>query len=764
MRVSPQQAAFNTGEWSPLLFGRQDLEGYESGLATCLNAVTLVQGAWTRRGGSLFLHPTKFGNVRKSRDFEFQFNVGTTYLLEFGHLYIRFYTGGGILTQAAKTITGVSGGSLNVGSTAHGYSAGARVLITDGGGVSQITNREVEVASPGANSFFGHDIYGNVIDATGFDAYVSGGSVAEIFELTTTYTEAELDQITIRQLADVLYIFHPDHPPAKLARVSALSWTLTDLAFVDGPYFNLNATTTTLGLSGVSGSVTVTASSTTGINNGSGFLATDVGRLIRWKDPVGNWTWLEITARASTTSVTATIQGPNASAATATRNWRLGAFSDTTGFPRVGVFHEDRLWLGGVELAPQRVDGSRTQVYEDFTPTDPDGTVVDDHAVALTLAGGQLETILWLESMEKGLLAGTAGAEYVIRPSSLGEALTPANSTAKRVAAWGSEADVEPVNVGNVVLFLQRVARKLRELVYAFEDDGFRAPDLTVRAEHISAPRIIRLKYQRNPQPILWAVRSDGVLLGFTYDRAQGVISWHRHILGGVSDAAGAAPIVEDLAVLPDPNNTHDEVYLTVLRYVNGRQERYHEILTKVWETGDAQEAAFHCDCGATFTDSPAAAEIEGLWWLEGETLGVWADGAAQADVTVSNGKVTLDKAYSVKTLGYKFNSDGESLPYKDGARDGSAQGKVKRIERLGFWLMDTLGLKYGKDENSLTEILFRRWGDDWGVATPIFTGVVRERFEGDHDRLGQYFWRVDSLAPATVLATMPQGTTEDDT
>ena len=31
---------------------------------------------------------------------------------------------------------------------------------------------------------------------------------------------------------------------------------------------------------------------------------------------------------------------------------------------------------------------------------------------------------------------------------------------------------------------------------------------------------------------IYWAVRTDGTLLGMTYQREEDIIAWHRHILG----------------------------------------------------------------------------------------------------------------------------------------------------------------------------------------------------------------------------------------
>ena len=119
------------------------------------------------------------------------------------------------------------------------------------------------------------------------------------------------------------------------------------------------------------------------------------GNILPWKDAAGNWTFLTITARASTTSVTATIDGPDASATTATVSWRLGVWSTTTGFPGAVTFHQNRLVFGGPTDTPQRIDMSRTGDFENFAPTEEDGTVVDDNAVTDNLSGDTVNNIEW---------------------------------------------------------------------------------------------------------------------------------------------------------------------------------------------------------------------------------------------------------------------------------------------------------------------------------------------------------------------------------
>lgn len=762
-RASGAQHAFNAGELSALLLGRQDVDKYASGLYVCLNAVPLTQGAWTRRPGTAYLHQTKYHD-KVSRLLPFQYSTTQAYVLEFGYQYIRFFTSHGILTKTAQNITGITKANPAVVtySGADTYANGERVLITGVVGMTQVNNREFKVANvnAGANTFELQDSGGSNVDSTAYDTYTSGGSVAEIFEVTTAFVEADLVDIRVTQSADTLYILHPDYPPQQLVRVSATSWTLSDLVFTDGPYDSLNTTTTTLTPSAATGSgVTLTASAVTGINGDTGFQTTDVGRLIRIKEG-STWGYVEITAWTSTTVVTVTVHSTltNTSAKV---NWRMGLWSDTTGFPRCGTFHDDRLFLAGAALYPQRLDGSKTGVYTNFSPTATDGTVADDNAVGFALNSDDVNAIRWLYSDEKGLLAGTSRGEWQVRPSSLTEALTPTNISGKPTSHYGS-ADVAPVRAGKAVLFVQRAARKVRELAYVFEVDGFKAPDMTMLAEHITRPSLDEIAVQEQPHTIVWGARGDGVLLGLTYERDQNVVAWHRHELGGYSDSgATLIPVVESVACVPAPDGTRDELYVVVQRYINGGVKRYIEYMSKIWENEDEQEDAFYVDCGWTTINDPATDTVTGLWHLEGQTVNVYVDGTLHNDRTVTNGKITLSRTGTIITLGYFYQSDGQTMPLDGGAQDGSAQGKIKRIHRVGFWLLDTLGLKIGlgpaESEDGLTEVLVREWGDEYGAATPLFTGVIREPFEGKFDRLGQIYWRCEGPFPATVLAVLPQ-------
>lgn len=606
-KASPIQDNFNGGEFSPLYQGRVSQDRYKTGVALLKNYVPTIQGPITRRPGSYYVAATK-DSSKKTRLVRFEFSTTQAYIIEFGDLYCRFYKDNGQILEASKVITGASQASpCVVTSVAHGFSNGDEVFITGIVGMTQLNGRNFKVAGVAANTFQLQYLDGTSVDSTGFTAYASAGTVARVYTVTTTYAEADLFNLNFVQSADTLYIVNSGYAPRTLTRTAHTSWTLAVATFIDGPYMPANTTTTTWTYTGA-GPYTLTASATTGINGGTGFAASDVGRLIRSFQGT-KWTWLTITGFTSNTVVTATFVGGAAVVtAAAFTTWRLGLWGGPNGYPGVATFHEDRLCLAACPAFPQRIDMSNTGDYLNFQASASDGTLVDSNALGFTLNASDVNVIRWMISHEKGLLAGTVGGEWAITPSVQVEAISPTNINAKQVTFYGSAA-VAPVVIGKSVLFLNRSSKKLREMSYYFEVDGFQSPDRTVLAEHITGTTGIKqIAYQKDPHPIVWCVRNDGVLVGMTYTREEGqlIVGWHRHIIGGFSDAAGSDAIVESVAVIPSPDGNREDLWMVVKRYVNGATKRTIEYMTRYFDNSVAQKDSFFVDCGLTY-DLPIA-------------------------------------------------------------------------------------------------------------------------------------------------------------
>lgn len=88
--ASPIQTNFTSGELSPLLRGRVDLEQYANGAAELLNVQVLTAGGATKRQGSGFVAAQK-SNTSRVVVRPFIVSNVAAYVMEIGPGYTRFY-------------------------------------------------------------------------------------------------------------------------------------------------------------------------------------------------------------------------------------------------------------------------------------------------------------------------------------------------------------------------------------------------------------------------------------------------------------------------------------------------------------------------------------------------------------------------------------------------------------------------------------------------------------------------------------------------
>ena len=779
--AAPIQSNFNAGELDQRMVGRVDYERLRSSLKVCLNQIPRVTGSLTRRPGSYFCDEVR-DSTQATRCVKFKYSTLQAYVLEFSNQAIRFKKNGGPIHDLTLTVTNITQANPAVLTyTGTDPANGDHVDVSGVVGMTQVNGRRFKVANvnAGANTFELQDVDGTNVNSSAYTGYSSAGVAERVYQISSPYLAADLFQLAFTQNADTLYIWHPDYNERTLVRASDASWTLATTTRLDGPYLAENTTATTLTPSAATGAgITVTASSVTGINNNTGFQTTDVGRQIRMKQG-SVWGYVVIVGRTSTTVVTADVI--NTLTSTAAKSvWRLGLWSDTTGYPACGTFYGDRLWRGGTPEQPDRVDASKVSDYLNMATTATDSTVTDDNAVARRLNEDDVQAVRWMRGTGNGLIVGTLEGEWLISPSTNTEAITPTNIDAKMSTPYGS-AQIQPVKAGTSIVFVESGKRRVREAAYQYYDNLLSVMDMTVLAEHITtgdydpadpdaglstAARsgIVELAYQRKTIPVIWAVREDGVLLGNTYSKDEKVTGWHRHILGGWSNAAKTVRAeVESCCVIPVADESYDQLWMVVKRYINGRTVRYNEYLTIPWEQGNAHEDAFFVDCGLTYDGSPTTT-VTGLYHLAGETVQLLVDGATHADVTVSStGTITLTEAASVVHVGYSYNSDGQCFRFDVGAEDGTSQGKIQRSHKVVFRLYETLGLQVGPSFDNMDALPFRSAADLMGSPPPMFTGDKDDfTWDGDYTTENYVCWRFSTTQPGEILAIMPRIQTQD--
>lgn len=649
------------------------------------------------------------------------------------------------------------------------------------------------------------------------------------------------DSINWTQSADVLFLTHPAFTPKELRRFGRAEFSLVPFDFRDGPYGPVNLTDTTLTPSSISGRVTVTASSTDGINDGQGFIAEDEGRMIRLKttkteskkvqgngtqtqftfgfyvpdtesltvtltntgtggvtqniaqgatveafegqdysvtlnnpDPGGTvdfsiskapsndievtilrdiafWGWGEIVRVVNSTEVEVLVRGTSGlGSASATEEWRLGDWSGDLGWPHVATFHNERLTFGGSAARAQNLWFSQVADFNSFTPTATDGTVSTDNAITITLATSQVNFIRWLSSINNGLAVGTSGAEFLIRSATATDPLGPTSIEAIRQTTRGSAGFVPTERVGLSTIFVQRGNETVRELSFDFNVDGLVARDFSLVSEHLLKPGIKRMAYQQNPDSILWLVRQDNRLLGFTLESDQEVFAWHRHTIGGQFGDRDAE--VESTTITTQDGL--DRLWMIVKRTINGNTKRYVEYMEFPWRNAENPiEDAFFVDSGLTgdFTGAPQSI-VSGLDHLEGETVKVLADGATHPDRTVSGGSISLDRDAEKVQVGLGYTASVQTFPLDEGVRGEISRGKVKRISELHLLFHETVGALFGRTANNLDRLPFRDSSIPMNQPVPPFSGLKSFRMPMRHDALAFVRVESDQPLPATVL------------
>lgn len=447
---------------------------------------------------------------------------------------------------------------------------------------------------------------------------------------------------------------------------------------------------------------------------------------------------VEITAVASDSSASATVLTDYPLyAATATSLWAEGAWSEARGYPRAICLHEQRLCFGGTTAQPSTVWGSALDDYENFER----GTS-DADSYAFTLAGLELNAIQWMSSL-KALLVGTTGSEWRVIGDELGGIISPTKVSAKQFSFYGSEY-VQAENTGEVVLFVERKGRRMREI--RPDGDSFAVADLSLLAEHLTEDGYLRqLAWQKDAR-ILWCISSDGRALGLTYNREQAVLGWHRHVTDGK---------FRSVATIYGDTGAEDEVWFIVERTVNSTQVFYVERLNP--EAWTDVEDGFFVDSGLSYDGSPVSS-VSGMDHLAGQTVDALLDGVAYTGLTVdSSGVVEFPSGVtaSVVHVGLPYTSILSPFRLDADTQLGVHLGKSKRIDALVPRVRRSKGFSYSIGAGGAVRPAPVPEGTDsealLGASDPL--DIVLPIAAAGHTRDPQLTLQQSNPLPLTVLA-----------
>lgn len=231
-----------------------------------------------------------------------------------------------------------------------------------------------------------------------------------------------------------------------------------------------------------------------------------------------------------------------------TRSWSFGAFGWRNGFPSFSGVHQGRLWLGGIRGLPTTLIASATGDFRNFrVSSEADG------ALHLTLATDNQSRICWIYP-SRNLLIGTTESEWVLS-SADGSPLSATSAAFQRQSSIGSE-NLSAAGVENIVFYVQRGGKRLREISYKLEADGYTSVDTGILAEHLFRSGIREWVVQHGDSSRVWVLMHDCTVAVLTMNAEQQVTAWQRVDFNGRQ--------VLQLAALPSTQHSGDELWLVL--------------------------------------------------------------------------------------------------------------------------------------------------------------------------------------------------------
>lgn len=779
MTQKNQTFAFIVGEVSPAFYGRLDLQKYPFGMAEVENFFIDYHGGMLNRAGSEFIamldeQAHKFARFRaKLYDLTLLFTAGK----------MRVLKDGKFLTSAAPAAGSMSGGVITAANT---LAAGQLVWVDAG----TIKGYFTVTSASGANFIITAPI-GQV---------VPNGPVqwAPVYELATTFTDADLAEMKVTQDLERLVVTRDTMLPRFITRVTDTTWSVSifDNTLPPGPV-GLSGTASATGSASVGFAVTAVVNGVE--SEASNVLVTD--GIVNYTTTTGHFTfsWSAVPG-AERYNVYRSLVYPT----TYPTGAQLGYIGYTTGtsfvdrnitadntktiplpvdffaddnFPSVYTRFQQRGVYAGLAKEPLTVVGSIANDKGRFSIAFPP---IATDSYSYTLDSESERPIKHMLSLRYGLMLFTDDGITQLRG---GESTAlSATSAVAEVQGYVSVSDLDPIAINMDVLFMTALNTELNQMVYTEYTNSFKMQDILVLSSHLfsSDNKAVQVSWAAEPYKLLHFVREDGQRVELTYERNLEVYGWARYrtkgdylnlqvvreadynlayqtvareILGvrvmfverevprrddcyskmWYVDAGVSRPLIRPAfpALLIRPDEVRNEWTMEVsdvswaakdqLVYIASGMFRVVSVgvgsvqmlpmvlpeVSKFYQKSRLRVASG--DWGYNTTVS----EIEGLWWLEGETVSILNDGDATFDSVVVGGKISLTNSSAFIVVGLGYQSRAKTLPLS--LPNYVLGGFPMSLRGLAIRQLRTRGLAVGAAYDQMEELPSRRdefWGN----------------------------------------------------
>lgn len=737
--------AFSSGELSPKFDGRTDLDFYRDGCKTLKNMSVYPQGGVTKRPGTYF-----YGEAGDSdnpvRLIEFIYNdTGDAHILEFGHQYMRVFVNDGQI----YTVSGESGyhiGQVPENGTAYEISTpylGSelfdikfaqvvdQIYLTHPSHKPQVLTRydyhDWDMSDLDAyggpfldeNTYRTQNIWASAISGTVFlnsdFSYFNSSMIDGFLKIRGD----EVQEATIDGEDQWTGIIQLDNGESLTAQTTG-SWAGT--ATLEKSW-DLGSTWTTLYSWSTNDNVYVTETEDEvyyrlGIASGDYTSGECEARLVE-RNKSG---WAEIYGVSGTQTAYATVESNFSTDATTSGDsykWSEGSWSDWNGYPAAICFAKQRTIMANTAFEPTTFWGSQIDDYVNFD----EGTGLDDEAFAFTIASNDVNPIRSLVDF-RILMAFTAAGVWKLSP--VDEGVTPSNPQVSKQSSFGANK-LQPIIIGNSIMYIQSGSHKLRRIVYDFQTDSWLSDELSMKADHLLRDgRVVDWTFAEKPDSTIYMVMSTGDAVTCTYDLRNKIVAFAQ-----LTTTSGSFESFSSI-----PGTDRDEVWAVVNRTIGGQTKRYIEKFTSPFWTD--QDEYIYMDSALTYEGTPKTT-LSGLSHLEGQSLTVLVDGAVHPNCTVVSGVITLQDGYegvgptAVVHAGLGYSSVLQTMRLNEPTSIGPSLGKQQCTYDITAILQDTINWKLGIDEDNVITQKSLNY-PSLSEAVEPFTGAINKIFDYGYD------------------------------
>lgn len=704
------QLAFTTGEVSPDVSSRFDLEQYKSALLEAENVVIRPYGAVAKRQGSQYVGQVKYSD-KPTRLFEFTTNTNNSFMLEFGDKYIRvwnygIYTGIEVTTPFTSDILfdlncNQSGDVMFICSGKYPIQTLSRYSDTDW---RMSTYKLTEQPYDEINTDNGHtltvngdtitstkdlftqDMVGSVIQIAYYVEAVHTKSAGEVVEKKVKrYMQAQTIEKTYNNINYNVGAFSTD---------TELSWKFTTHGTWEG--------TVKLQISNNDGQTWKDYRTYTSKND---YNVTDTGKIeagarLKYVSDIKSGSvncdlsimpftqYGIVEVKSVTDAKNAKVNVLNGiKEGEPSYQWKLGSWNRGRGYPKLCTFYQDRFVVAATDSKPNFIWFSRTGDYPNFGVEKVEGTITDDSAITLPVINRKMCEIRHLVPAND-LIILTSGNEWIVRGD---KTITPTNCNLKTQTQRGA-LSCEPQFIGNRCVFVQERGGTVRDMGYSYESDNYTGQDLTLFVKTLVKGHLaVTSAYAQDPDSIIYYVRDDGQLNCLTYIPEQKVYGWSHFVTNG------KYRYVESVA-----EGEQDTIYFVVDRVINNKSVKCIERSIPLY-TEDNSDVFL--DCYVKVANSIKTDYINAPH-LVGQMVDIVIDGQQMPSrVVPPTGVIKLDGKANVITVGLPYTTKIKIPNVEQQINDGTLQGRVATVSRVVLRMYKSFGGKVGRTFDRMDDI-----------------------------------------------------------